>query len=121
MKRALLVDDSRAVRMVGRRILQSLGFDTLEAGDGQEALSVYRANPTVDAVLLDWNMPVMNGLDFLKALRKETSPQPVVVMCTTENDLAHITEALSAGANEYIMKPFTDDIVKEKFQETGVL
>lgn len=117
MKTVLLVDDSRAVRLAGKRIFESLGFGTLEAGDGQQALDVVAANPTIDAVLLDWNMPIMNGLDFLKALRS----QPVVVMCTTENDIKHITDALTAGANEYVMKPFTEDIIREKLQETGVL
>ncbi len=121
MKTVLLVDDSRAVRLAGKRIFESLGFGTLEAGDGQQALDVVAANPTIDAVLLDWNMPVMNGLDFLKALRAQPVTQPVVVMCTTENDIKHITDALTAGANEYVMKPFTEDIIREKLQETGVL
>jgi two-component system, chemotaxis family, chemotaxis protein CheY len=121
MKTVLLVDDSRAVRLAGKRIFEALGFGTLEAGDGQQALDVVASHPSIDAVLLDWNMPVMNGLDFLKTLRSQAVAQPVVVMCTTENDIAHITEALTAGANEYVMKPFTEDIIREKLQETGVL
>jgi two-component system chemotaxis response regulator CheY len=121
MKTVLLVDDSRAVRLAGRRIFESLGFTALEAGDGADALKVMAERPDVDAILLDWNMPVMNGLEFLIELRKSRPTSPAVVMCTTENDLKHITDAISAGANEYIMKPFTDDIVREKMQSVGVL
>lgn len=121
MKTVLLVDDSRVIRMAARRVFEALGFQALEAADGQAALGVIHKHRDVDAILLDWNMPVMNGLDFLKALRAEAGNQPVVVMCTTENDIKHISEALSAGANEYVMKPFTEDIIREKFQLAGVL
>ena len=75
-----------------------------------------------DAVLLDWNMPVMNGIDFLRALRAmDAVAQPVVVFCTTENDMAHIQEAISSGANEYIMKPFDSEIIESKFSQVGLL
>lgn len=122
MKRILLVDDSRAVRLAAGRIVRQLGYDVLEAEDGEMALRVIREQGPVDAVLLDWNMPVMDGLSFLKALRSDASlPQPKVVMCTTENDMQRIVEAIQAGANEYIMKPFTEDIVKDKLQEAGLL
>ncbi|MGE3313730.1 MAG: response regulator [Planctomycetaceae bacterium] len=122
MKKILLVDDSKAVRLMGRRCTMALGFEALEAENGEEALNVIRAHPDVDVVLLDWNMPVMDGITFLKRLREEPlAVQPVVVMCTTENDMARIVEAIQAGANEYIMKPFTEDIVRDKLQETGVL
>lgn len=121
MKTVLLVDDSRTIRMVGRRIVESLGAGVLEAGNGAEALDVCRDHPDVDAVLLDWNMPVMNGLEFLTALRSQERRQPIVVMCTTENDFQHISTALSAGANEYIMKPFTEEILCDKLREAGVL
>jgi len=121
MKTVLLVDDSRAIRLAGRRIVESLGIDVLEAGDGAEALQLCHQHADIDAVLLDWNMPVMDGLEFLTALRSESRPQPIVVMCTTENDFQHISTALAAGANEYIMKPFTDDILREKLHEAGVL
>jgi two-component system chemotaxis response regulator CheY len=107
--------------MAGRRILEALGMGVLEANDGAEALEVCRQHPEVDAILLDWNMPVMNGLEFLTALRSKEQPQPIVVMCTTENDFQHITTALTAGANEYVMKPFTEDILREKLHEAGVL
>ncbi len=93
----------------------------MEAGDGAEALEKCREHMP-DAILLDWNMPIMNGLDFVKALRREeTGDRPIVVFCTTENDMAHITEALRAGADEYVMKPFDGDIIASKFQQTGLL
>jgi two-component system chemotaxis response regulator CheY len=76
----------------------------------------------VDAVLLDWNMPVMNGIDFLRSLRKSEGGQtPVVVFCTTENDMSHIREAIEAGANEYIMKPFDREIIEAKFSQVGLI
>ena len=121
MKTMLLVDDSRTVRLVGRRIVESMGMQALEANDGVEALDLCGRYPELDAILLDWNMPVMNGLDFLTALRAKERRQPIVVMCTTENDFQHITTALSAGANEYIMKPFTEGILREKLMAAGVL
>jgi len=122
MKKVLLVDDSRAVRTVGRNFVTALGMEALEAEHGQEALEKVREHPDLDVILLDWNMPVMDGLSFLKALREEPlEKQPVVVMCTTENDMAKIVEAMQAGANEYIMKPFTEEIVREKLEEAGVL
>ncbi|QDT64256.1 response regulator [Calycomorphotria hydatis] len=122
MLKILIVDDSRAVRMVSRRILEGIGCQILEAEDGQRALDQLKTNHDIDVVLLDWNMPVLDGLSCLKVLRAtEREKQPVVVMCTTENDMSRIIEAISAGANEYIMKPFTEDIVREKLETTGVL
>jgi two-component system, chemotaxis family, chemotaxis protein CheY len=121
MKNVLLVDDSRAVRMVGRRIIEALGHNVLETENGAEALKVCRSRSDIDAILLDWNMPVMNGLEFLTALRAEPVRQPIVVMCTTENDLQHISAALTAGANEYVMKPFTEEILRGKLEEAGVV
>jgi two-component system chemotaxis response regulator CheY len=121
MKRCLVVDDSRVIRKVARRILEDLNFEISEAADGMEALTSCRASMP-DVVLLDWNMPVMNGLDFLKALRLEPNgADPVVIFCTTENDMDHITEALSCGANEYIMKPFDTDIIEAKLSEVGLV
>lgn len=121
MKTCLVVDDSRVIRKVARRILEELGFETAEAADGLEAMAWCRtAMP--QAILLDWNMPVMDGLEFLRQLRKEPDgDQPVVVFCTVENDLAHITEALEAGADEYIMKPFDGDIIAAKLDLAGLL
>ena len=121
MKRCLVVDDSRVVRKVARKILENLNFDCEEAEDGQQAMEAC-ARRMPDAVLLDWNMPVMNGIDFLRRLRKMTGGDaPRVVFCTTENDLAHIQEAISSGANEYIMKPFDSDIVQTKFAQVGLI
>jgi two-component system chemotaxis response regulator CheY len=121
MKICLIVDDSGFIRKVARRILESLEFQILEAEDGAQALETcQRALP--DAILLDWNMPKMDGYDFLRALRRlPGGERPKVVFCTTENDVAHIARALQAGANEYIMKPFDKDIVQEKFQEIGLI
>lgn len=121
MKTCLVVDDSRVIRKVARKILEDLEFECFEAADGSEALERCREEMP-DAVLLDWNMPVMNGLDFVKALRREEKgDEPVVVFCTTENDMAHIAEALRAGADEYVMKPFDGDIIESKFRQTGLL
>jgi len=121
MKSCLIVDDSKVIRMVARRILEGLNFTIDEAADGQKALEAcQKAMP--DAILLDWNMPVMNGIDFLRALRGLSGGEaPRVVFCTTENDLAHIQEAISAGANEYIMKPFDSDIIEAKFSQIGLI
>src|SRR5260221_9565961 len=101
MQSCLIVDDSRVVRMVARKILQDLGFETHEAEDGRRALEACLKRMP-DAILLDWNMPVMNGIDFLRELRKTPGGDtPKVIFCTTENDIAHIQEAIGSGADEY--------------------
>jgi len=121
MKTCLIVDDSKVVRMVARKILEELKFETTEAEDGQVALDACKAE-LPDAVLLDWNMPVMSGIEFLRELRKlPEGDSPLVIFCTTENDMAHIQEALAAGANEYIMKPFDSEIIETKFSQIGLL
>jgi len=121
MKTCLIVDDSSVIRKVARRILEGLEFQILEAEDGEQALDVCRAQMP-EAVLLDWNMPKMDGYEFLRVLRRlPDGDRPKVVFCTTENDVAHIARALHAGANEYIMKPFDKDIVEAKFQEVGLI
>jgi two-component system, chemotaxis family, chemotaxis protein CheY len=120
VRTCLVVDDSRVIRKVARRILEEMGFEIAEAGDGGEALAWCRA-AMPDAVLLDWNMPAMSGLEFLRQLRQEPGGDaPTVVFCTVENDLEHITEALEAGADEYIMKPFDSEIIAAKFAEAGI-
>jgi two-component system, chemotaxis family, chemotaxis protein CheY len=106
---------------VARRILEGLDFQISEAENGEEAIEACR-DQIPDAILLDWNMPKMDGYEFLRALRRlPGGDKPKVVFCTTENDVAHIARALHAGANEYIMKPFDKDIVEAKFQEVGLL
>lgn len=121
MKRCLIVDDSRVIRKVASRILEDLGFEIAEAADGQLALDECSATMP-DAIILDWNMPVMNGLDFLLELRKSPGGDvPKVVFCTTENDIDHITKAIEAGANEYIMKPFDKEILEGKLAAVGVI
>ncbi len=121
MKTCLVVDDSAVVRKIARRILEGLNFEIVEAEDGEKALEVCKRG-LPDAVLLDWNMPVMDGYEFLGNLRgMPGGDRPRVVFCTTENDVAHIARALSAGADEYIMKPFDKEIVTAKFQEVGLI
>ena len=117
----LVVDDSRVVRKVARRILEAGGFTVSEAEDGSQALEVCRAGMP-DCVLLDWNMPVMNGLEFLKALRAEFGPgNPPVLFCTTETDISFIEQAIEHGAQEFIMKPFDAEILMGKFEQAGLL
>lgn len=121
MKTCLIVDDSRIIRKVARRILEDMGFEVSEAADGAEALAYCRAEMP-KAVLLDWNMPVMDGMAFLRQLRTEPGgADPTVMMCTVENDPARIVEALDAGADEYVMKPFDGDILESKFAEAGLV
>jgi two-component system chemotaxis response regulator CheY len=121
MKTCLVVDDSSVIRKVARRILEGLDFQIVEAENGEEAIQMCQRQMP-DAILLDWNMPKMDGYDFLRELRRLPGGDgPKVVFCTTENDVAHIARALHAGANEYIMKPFDRDIVEAKFQEVGLI
>jgi len=121
MKTCLIVDDSSIIRKVARRILESLEFQIVEAENGEQAFATCQRQ-LPDAILLDWNMPKMDGYDFLRMLRSlPGGDRPKVVFCTTENDVPHIARALQAGANEYIMKPFDKDIVAEKFHEVGLI
>ena len=120
MKNCLVVDDSKVIRKVARHILETLNFTVEEAEDGREALSRIENNMP-DVVLLDWNMPVMSGMEFLRQLRQtDFAVQPKVVFCTTENDSAHIRAAIDAGADEYVMKPFDRDTLESKLQIVGV-
>ena len=120
MKSCLIVDDSKVIRKVARHILETLDFAVDEAEDGRVALD--RCDVAMpDVILLDWNMPVMSGMEFLRALRtSDVAPQPKVVFCTTENDIAHIRAAIDAGADEYVMKPFDRDTLQAKLQIVGV-
>ena len=119
--RALVVDDSRAMRMMLKNILTDLGFDVLEAGHGIEGLARLQENPQVDIALVDRNMPEMDGLEFVKALRRERAWADMkVMMVTAENDMAKMARALLAGADEYAMKPLTRDAITEKLALLGV-
>jgi two-component system, chemotaxis family, chemotaxis protein CheY len=121
VKHCLVVDDSRVIRKVACRILESLKFETQEAEDGAAALDACRSRMP-DVILLDWQMPSMTGIEFLRNLRREQDGEnPVVVFCTTENDVGHISEALNAGANEYIMKPFDREILEAKLAAVGLI
>ncbi|OJY65983.1 MAG: two-component system response regulator [Sphingobium sp. 66-54] len=121
MPHCLVVDDSKVIRKVARHILESLHLQVDEAGDGREALEMCDASMP-DVVLLDWNMPIMSGLDFLKELsRRNLAHPPKVIFCTTENGVDYIRAAVDAGADEYVMKPFDRDTLESKLQIVGVL
>ena len=123
MSKALVVDDSKTMRIILGRILKELGYEVCEAGNGKEALKVMESEKAaVNLVLADWNMPEMNGLELLKQLRQDPDLASLkVIMVTTETELDHMVSALEAGANEYVMKPFTKDILKEKLELAGIL
>ena len=121
MKTCLVVDDCAVVRKAARQILEGLDFRIVEAKDGEKALQACKRS-LPEVILLDWNMPVMDGYDFLGHLRSMPGGNaPKVVFCTTENGIDHISQALGAGADEYIMKPFDRDIIAAKFHEVGLV
>ncbi len=121
MKRCLVVDDSRVIRRVASKIIQDLGLDVEEAENGKKAMNAV-AIRMPDLVFTDWDMPTMNGIEFVRALRKLPGGDKVaVVFCTTENEVAQILQALEAGADEYIMKPFDGEIVRSKLLLLGLL
>lgn len=121
MKTCLVVDDSSVVRKVARGLLEALGFSVEEAVDGTPALDAC-ARSMPDVILLDWSMPVTDGLTFLKALRASEGGQgPKVIFCTAMNDLDHIAKAVAVGADEYIMKPFDAEILREKLEAVGLV
>ena len=121
-KSCLVVDDSKVIRKVARHILESMAFSVDEAADGQEALTFCRVHRP-DVILLDWNMPVMSGMEFLGAFNELDyghEERPRVVFCTTENSIDHIRAAIEAGADEYVMKPFDRETLEGKLQLVGV-
>ncbi len=121
MKHCLIVDDSKVIRRVARKILRELEFETDEAHDGKAALAACQRKMP-DVVLLDWDMPVMDGIEFLRELRGLSGGEaPKVIFCATETDIEHIQEAIDAGADEYIMKPFDSEIIQAKFALVGLL
>ena len=121
MKTCLIVDDSRVIRKVSRHLVESMGLAVSEAENGREALDCC-AVAMPDVILLDWNMPVMSGIECIVALRETPGgSHPKVIFCTTENDVEHIRRAMEAGANEYVMKPFDHETLQIKFQLVGAL
>jgi two-component system chemotaxis response regulator CheY len=119
---ALVVDDSRAMRSILTRLLNGLGFDVAQAGDGSEALSVLESGTRPDVILVDWNMPVMDGLTFIKEVRAREELRDIsLMMVTTESEQGQIVRALAAGAHEYVIKPFTDEVIAEKLALLGLV
>jgi len=118
VSRAMIVDDSRAMRSILRKMLSELGCDTCEAGNGQEALALLeKEGASLSFMLVDWNMPVMCGIDLVKAMRSDQRYSSItLIMVTTETEIERISQALEAGANEYVMKPFTKEMIGEKLQ-----
>ena len=119
---ALVVDDSRAMRSILTRLLSGLGFDVAQAGDGAEAMQVLNAGTRPDVILVDWNMPVMDGLTFIKTVRSREELRDIsLMMVTTESEQGQIVRALAAGAHEYVIKPFTDEVIAEKLSLLGLV
>jgi len=123
MPKAMIVDDSKTIRMILKRVLTEAGFEVCEAGNGREALEVLQVQDgAVTLALIDWNMPEMNGMELLTELRRQPAFSSIkVIMVTTEAEIGHMSSALQAGADEYVMKPFTKEILMEKLQLAGVL
>jgi two-component system chemotaxis response regulator CheY len=120
MKNCLVVDDSRVIRTVARRILEELRYAVAEAEDGMEALRACREKMP-DLIFLDWNLPSMKGVDFVKSVRGQADGgHPVILFCTTESDPVDIAAAMAAGANDYVMKPFDGSAVRAKLADIGV-
>ena len=119
--RALIIDDSKAMRSILSRMLRGLNFEVSEAANGREGLQRLQENGKIDLALVDWNMPEMNGLEFIRTVRAEHSYDGVLLMMvTTETEMENVVKALAAGANEYVMKPFTQEIILEKLQIFGM-
>jgi two-component system chemotaxis response regulator CheY len=120
--RALILDDSRAMRLILRRILHSAGFHVIEGADGQQGLEALSRGPLPDVALVDWNMPGVDGLSFVNAVRDNPEYRPMtLMMVTTESEHDQIVRALAAGAHEYIIKPFTADAIVDKLELLGLL
>ena len=119
--RALVVDDSKAMRMIVGKILREMTFEVLEASDGQQALARLNQGEDVDLMLVDWNMPVMNGYELVCAVRANALLSGIrIMMITTETSMSQVEQALAAGANEYLMKPFTKELLMEKLALMGI-
>lgn len=121
MPLALVLDDSRAMRMILGRILREIGYDVVDAADGREGLAILREGPLPEVALIDWNMPQMNGLEFVNAVRAEQAWRDMtLMMVTTESEASSIVKALAAGAHEYVIKPFTKEAIVEKLGLLGL-
>ncbi|MGE3957487.1 MAG: response regulator [Vicinamibacterales bacterium] len=119
--KALIVDDSLAMRLILRQMLTGLGSEVAEAGHGREALAYLQAHPDTDIALVDWNMPEMNGLELVQAVRGDGRLVSVrLMMVTTQTEMAHVQRALEAGADEYVMKPFSPEIIAGKLALLGL-
>ncbi len=119
---ALVVDDSRAMRAILSRLMEQLGFEVTQAGDGRQALDALKAGLRPQVALVDWNMPVMDGLTFIKTCRdSERFRDITLMMVTTESEQAQIVRALAAGAHEYVIKPFTEEVIAEKLALLGLV
>lgn len=119
--RSIVVDDSKAIRMILARMLKGFGMEVAQAGNGREALDWLQANGPVELALVDWNMPIMDGLSFVKAVRADARYKSMrITMVTTETEMSQVQRALEAGADEYVMKPFTPDVVVEKLRTLGL-
>ena len=120
--RALIVDDSRAIRGIIKKILREIGFEVVEAGHGIEAIQRLKDSGSIDVMLVDWNMPEMNGFDFLCYVRGNPDYKKVpFMMVTSETEMSQVARALDAGANEYVMKPFTKEVITDKLAMIGVV
>lgn len=119
---ALIIDDSRAMRAILKRILTKLDFQISEAAHGLEGLERLSENKDISICLVDWNMPEMNGLEFVKAVRSDEANSDLwLMMVTTETEMSRVVKAMAAGANEYVMKPFTDDVIEDKLRLLGLI
>lgn len=119
---ALIIDDSRAMRAILKRILTKLDFKTTEAAHGLEGLERLKEHDDISIALVDWNMPEMNGYDFVKTVRADKDNHDIwLMMVTTETEMSRVVKAMAAGANEYVMKPFTDDVIIEKLRLLGLV
>ncbi len=121
MRKVLIIDDSMTTRSILKRMLKELGFETHEADNGASAIEKLKELDQCQLALVDWNMPIMNGLDFIKTIRKDNAYENMkLIMVTTETEMSRVVDAITAGANEYVMKPFTKDIISEKIKMTGL-
>jgi two-component system chemotaxis response regulator CheY len=122
MAKAMVVDDSRTIRMILSQTLSELGYEVCQAVNGKDALAVLSQQQSVELILVDWNMPEMNGLDFVKEVRSDSRYSSIpLMMVTTETEMHQMAKALEAGANEYVMKPFTKEIIADKLRMIGAV